>query len=900
MRRLSPPDSKTPKKRKTTIKPPSKTRKISLSLPTINQPIKSFSQHLPSPAARYDTALPTHLLQNRPVVGEKKEGIETKLTVRRDGALSPFLISLRVHPSLPTPILPLESETQIPQLNFLPPSIKKIFSDTRGSLAFDKKIAERQLNECDLTPLQKTTPLFKRILPQGELVPPRGETPPCPFPLDLPEMEIQEEESALTTWDALYQPKVHDTWPTATPFWKRLPRFSRRSLPSVDFTFLRRLLSVGGSSRAAVSFALVASLLVLPLHALGMWEEVRSLRTGMTGLGASAFSDLRQGTASLVAGNAAEATQSFQKASGSLSKAKTDLNRFRSDLSALLSRLPPVHSPLETIQKLIKAGQQISEAGMRLSEGLEATSHPSATPVAKLAILETSLRSILPLLKEAEENLLATNPKRLPETETAELERLQPLLRQMTSSISEWLSLSKTFSLLLGSEESRRYLLLFQNDNELRPAGGFMGSFAVVDISEGRVERIEIPAGGTYDLQGSLSSRQAAPRPLQLINARWEFQDANWFPDFPTSARQILSFYDASGGPTIDGVVAINASVLPLLLSLIGPVSMEKYGRTITAENAVSETQSIVEKEYPQFVNASDGRDEPAPKAFIGDLADAVLSQTSSLDAQTLLEAVELFIQSCESKDVQIYLTDAEEQKHLQPLGWSGEMDQTSDGDYLLVSNANIGGGKTDGVIDERLHLQIRLQEDGRAVHELTVTRTHHGVPGDPFTGVNNVNYIQVYVPHGSRLLFSDGFSVPDPSLFEKPDPSWERSTEENETVDPASGTSVGEAFGKTVFGNWTQTVPVAVSTARFVYETPSLLKPTSSIHTPLLVLKAAFGSQRSAYTLAVQTQSGAQNRSFSFSVNFPPSLTSAWQSFEGTEETEVPLLRDSFYAMLL
>ena len=98
--------------------------------------------------------------------------------------------------------------------------------------------------------------------------------------------------------------------------------------------------------------------------------------------------------------------------------------------------------------------------------------------------------------------------------------------------MNEIVSLSSALDSVFGDKQLKRYLIVFQNNNEIRPTGGFMGSFALVDIQKGKILNIDIPGGGTYDLKGQMKKEVEPPLPLQLSNNRWEFQDANWFPDF--------------------------------------------------------------------------------------------------------------------------------------------------------------------------------------------------------------------------------------------------------------------------------------------------------------------------------------------------------------------------------
>ena len=149
-----------------------------------------------------------------------------------------------------------------------------------------------------------------------------------------------------------------------------------------------------------------------------------------------------------------------------------------------------------------------------------------------------------------------------------------------------------------------------------------MGSVAEVSFDRGSVKSIKVPPGGTYDIKGQLLAHVISPDPLHLINPHWQFQDSNWFPDFPTSARKMLWFWSKSGQPTQNGVISINASLVERILEITGPIDMPEYGKVIDKSNFMLETQKAVELEYDKQANT--------PKKFIGDLTQEMMKRLKS------------------------------------------------------------------------------------------------------------------------------------------------------------------------------------------------------------------------------------------------------------------------------
>src|SRR6185503_15609297 len=112
-------------------------------------------------------------------------------------------------------------------------------------------------------------------------------------------------------------------------------------------------------------------------------------------------------------------------------------------------------------------------------------------------------------------------------------------------------------------------LMLFQNYDEIRGTGGFIGTYGVVKVENGKIQSLKIDS--IYDLDGSNYSRIAAPGPFQPEIPKWGMRDANWFADFPTSAKKILQMYE-HGVETADGVIAFTPQLFENILNLTGPI----------------------------------------------------------------------------------------------------------------------------------------------------------------------------------------------------------------------------------------------------------------------------------------------------------------------------------------
>ena len=343
-------------------------------------------------------------------------------------------------------------------------------------------------------------------------------------------------------------------------------------------------------------------------------------------------------------------------------------------------------------------------------------------------------------------------------------------------------------------------------------------------------------------------------------------------------------------------MIAINATHVSELIGLLGPIDMPEYGRVIDQENFLFEAQKIVELEYD--------REENKPKAFIGDLAPKLIDKTMNGSPELFISLLDKIGSGLEEKDIQMYFEDQATQKIVVEKGWAGKI-KNANKDYFMLVNTNLGGGKTDGVISEKIDIEVNVSEDGEIINTVTIERTHNGIKGVVFTGRNNVNYARLYVPRGSKLISGSGFSIPDDSLFETPNPTWQidddlQFTAETYSKHEGTQTDIFEEQGKTVFGNWIQTRPGTTSTSTFTYKLPIKIKTNDQEKSLKEKLSSFVGlSKANKYSITIQKQSGVIDRTTNLKVNLPRNVTKIWSS-HNEESSTFTNKTDGFFALLL
>ncbi len=630
--------------------------------------------------------------------------------------------------------------------------------------------------------------------------------------------------------------------------------------------------------KAALGFVMVALVMTLPAQALVAYRVLGQDKDNIESQSREAVNALsgisQNQDIGAVAGQ-------LQQASGLFRQADVLLDRSHGLAIAAAAVAP---SGYRSAKALLEVGEKTSAAAGLLATGLNSVFQDKDRDlVERVEALGTYARGAAPLLADAERAAATVDADSMPQDKREQIRNLSSQIHDAAQAVREFELLSDLMVNVLGKNRARTYLLVFQNDTELRPSGGFIGSLAEIEVDRGRIASVYVPKGGPYDLKSQLTVRLQSPKPLQLINPLWQFQDANWFADFPTTAEKLRWFWGKSGQPSVDGVVAINSSLMPRILEVTGPIDMPQYGKRIDAQNFLLETQKSVELEYD--------KQENAPKKFVGDLFQALMERSKNLSREELLKLAAVFSDALETKDVQIAMVDPDEEALIEKFGWNGRF-KSSIGDSLAIVGANIAGQKTDGVIDEKVSHTAEIQDDGSIVDTLVIQRTHNGSKGELFRGVRNVQYLRVYVPKGSELLAAQGFETPATNLFKKvletdaKDPDLEMV---ERTAVQATGT-IWQATesDRSVFGGWLQLDPGQSQTVTLKYRLPmGAYDILSSLDAVPQNTAAQDGAPRGAYLLLATSQSG-KSRYMKHEVRVSPAWKAVWQRGSVQAATDV------------
>lgn len=591
-------------------------------------------------------------------------------------------------------------------------------------------------------------------------------------------------------------------------------------------------------------FLIISLILVLPFQAFSYFQELQETKDKVLSLTNEAINNLREAQNAALSFDLLGANFQFTEAKQNFSLAQRQANQINFLTAEILKTIPGGNNTVSAGLTLLAGGEILAESGQILSSaGNDFLAGQSSDYYQSLIDLRDKLELGINKFREAKALIRNVDVLDLPKENQTTFKEVLDALPTIEQGLNDLFTLNSTLLKILGEKQWQRYLVIFANNNELRGSGGFMGSFALVDIDRGQIKKMEIPGGGTYDLQGALLPKVISPAPLHLINPRWEFQDANWWPDFPMTAKKIQWFYQNAGGPSTEGVILMTATLMERLLDIVGPIAMPDYNRTIDSKNFTAETQKIVELEY--------NKEENRPKQFIADLAPKLLERLFTLQGDDLKKLLGVLQQGLNEKHLLFYFNEPQIENIILSLDWGGKLKET-DGDFLSVVHTNLAGGKTDEVITEKIFHEAEVLADGSIINTVRLVRSHQGIAGENiFTGVQNNSYVRFYVPVESTLLEASGFTKPAEKYFSSPGAELKPdldliSLETERSTDERTNMDIYKESGKTVFGNWLSLKPGETKEAVIKYRLPFKL--------------ASEGQNTFYYSLLAQKQSGSKN----------------------------------------
>jgi len=393
---------------------------------------------------------------------------------------------------------------------------------------------------------------------------------------------------------------------------------------------------------------------------------------------------------------------------------------------------------------------------------------------------------------------------------------------------------------ILGYDSPKEYLVLFQNNAELRPTGGFIGSAGRLIVEKGKIKEFEI--FDVYDIDGQLTKHI---EPNYIIRRNLQphlyLRDSNFDLDFQESASLSALIYNLETKNTPDGVVAVDFNLIQKMLEVVGPIELKDYGKTVNADNSLDFLQSTIEEGF--FPGSTQKKD------ILNELFKSI---TLKLEAHPeYIVKLGLAIPNLlEEKHILIAYQKDSIQSLISALNYGGRipLDENANENFIYdtmgFSEANIGANKVNSNVSRSIMYNADLSS------RLGVAKI--SLRND--SGDNSYKaYLRLITPKNSilRKITIDGKerktidAITDPKVYESRNFSPEKNVLEVDKVDE---------YNKTIFGTVIEVKRKSVVNIEYTYTNPSLF----------------LDDGKDGYYLKTLKQPGTDNIPVKFTIRYP------------------------------
>lgn len=367
---------------------------------------------------------------------------------------------------------------------------------------------------------------------------------------------------------------------------------------------------------------------------------------------------------------------------------------------------------------------------------------------------------IKPCLKPTNSSQITTCINQLPQTEST----LRSVNRFLNlESINTILSLISTLKPLLphqdyflGQDQPISYLILLQNDTELRANGGFFGSYTVITIDKSqptiRFQDIYVPDG---QIQGHVDP----PEPIQqAFRQGWfRLRDTDWDPNFPTTATTIRWFFDKGNEITPDLLITLPLSTIQDILTITGPIEVPQYNLTLNADNIFLTLQNLIEQDF--FPGSTQKKD------VLTATGETLINKLTSLKPQQYLSIINILLDSLKQQNILFNSTQPQIQTIFSQYNWAGELKPASCSttpclpDTLTIIETNLGANKANYYLNRHTTHDITVDTDNPYIltHQISIKYINNSpdeTPQPPLHhGGNYINYLRFYLPNTAQNI---------------------------------------------------------------------------------------------------------------------------------------------------
>ena len=301
----------------------------------------------------------------------------------------------------------------------------------------------------------------------------------------------------------------------------------------------------------------------------------------------------------------------------------------------------------------------------------------------------------------------------------------------------------------LGLEgKTKQYMVLFQNESELRPTGGFIGSYGILKFENGKLLDLDIK--DVYEADGQLKGHVEPPWEIKTVlnEAKWFMRDANWRADFTKTSADIQWFLEKETGQKVDGVIGVDLAVAKSFLKVIGEIYVPDFKETINETNLYEQAEFYAEtKFFPGSVQKA---------SFLGAVGKQLFEGIKGLNIEKKAALAQSMIELLGQNEIQIALNHNETAQIITDLGWDGKIYNGKCGvsdcitDYLFVVEANLGVNKANYFLNRNIEQAVNIGPN--QIERILKINYENTAKNNNWPGGDYKNYLRVYLPKDVNL----------------------------------------------------------------------------------------------------------------------------------------------------
>lgn len=277
----------------------------------------------------------------------------------------------------------------------------------------------------------------------------------------------------------------------------------------------------------------------------------------------------------------------------------------------------------------------------------------------------------------------------------------------------------QTFLNILWDKNEKKYLVVFQNADEIRPTWGFMWSMWVIYLKKWKIVKFEPKDvyAHEWNLKKEDYMKLKAPEWLNTITGILWLRDSNYSYNYQISSEQI-NFFMKKIWYELDWIIYINNTIIEDFLKITGNISFTKVGENIRYNN-FSEIMSLL-VESKKFKEWSIW----TPKQILFDFIEEFKARL--VKDGNYLSYLKVILDNVTKREIVIYSFSPKENKLLSELDINWKIDYKSSLDFAYPIYTSISWNKSDRYVARKYEKTIKKNKDCSYDTSFKLSLTHN------------------------------------------------------------------------------------------------------------------------------------------------------------------------------